>query len=115
MLDGLFQPIHLLLITIMGFVVLIPFWRIFKKAGFSPWLSLLTMIPSWFVRALLCRFRKMARKMKVADYRFIDPEEDARRAGHRAGSGRTPKTLKYYLRSAKSLAVPCMDSPSSRS
>jgi hypothetical protein len=45
MFEGLFQPIHLLLIAILSFVVLIPFWQIFKKAGFSPWLSLLTMIP----------------------------------------------------------------------
>jgi hypothetical protein len=45
MFEGLFQPIHLSLIVFVGFVVLIPFWQIFKKAGFSPWLSLLTMIP----------------------------------------------------------------------
>jgi uncharacterized protein (DUF983 family) len=43
--EGLFQPLHLLRIAIIGFVVLVPFWQIFKKAGFSPWLSLLTMIP----------------------------------------------------------------------
>ena len=45
MFESLFQPTHLLLIAIMGFVVLAPFWQIFKKAGFSPWLSLLTVIP----------------------------------------------------------------------
>jgi hypothetical protein len=45
MFEGLFQSTHLLLIAIICFVVLIPFWQIFKKAGFSPWLSLLTMIP----------------------------------------------------------------------
>ncbi len=45
MFEGLFQPIPLSLIVLIGFVVLIPFWQIFKKAGFSPWLSLLTMIP----------------------------------------------------------------------
>ena len=45
MFEGLFRPTHMLLIAILGFVVLTPFWRIFKKAGFSPWLSLLTMIP----------------------------------------------------------------------
>jgi hypothetical protein len=44
-MQGLFQPIHLLLIATIGFVVLAPFWQIFKKAGFSPWLSLLTTIP----------------------------------------------------------------------
>jgi hypothetical protein len=45
MFEGLFQPFHLLLIATLGFVVLTPFWHIFKKAGFSPWLSILTMIP----------------------------------------------------------------------
>jgi uncharacterized protein (DUF983 family) len=45
MFEGLFQPIHFLLIAIIGFVILAPFWQIFKKAGFSPWLSLLTFIP----------------------------------------------------------------------
>jgi hypothetical protein len=45
MFEGLFQPIHLLLIAIMGFVVLTPFWQIVNRAGFSPWLSLLKMIP----------------------------------------------------------------------
>jgi len=43
--EGLFQPLHLSVIVIIGFVVLVPFWQIFKKAGFSPWLSLLTMVP----------------------------------------------------------------------
>ena len=27
------------------FVLVVPFWQIFKKAGFSPWLSLLMAIP----------------------------------------------------------------------
>jgi hypothetical protein len=45
MFESLFQPIHLLLIVFIGLVILAPFWQIFKKAGFSPWLSLLTMIP----------------------------------------------------------------------
>jgi len=45
MLEGLFQPIHLLLIAVLGFVVFLPYWQIFKKAGFSPWLSLLMLIP----------------------------------------------------------------------
>jgi hypothetical protein len=43
--EGLFQPIHLLLIAVLGFVVFLPYWQIFKKAGFSPWLSLLIVIP----------------------------------------------------------------------
>jgi hypothetical protein len=45
MFEGLFQPLHLLLIAVLGFVVLLPYWQIFKKAGFSPWLSLLMVIP----------------------------------------------------------------------
>lgn len=30
---------------IMVVIVMIPFWFIWKKAGFSPWLSLLLLIP----------------------------------------------------------------------
>jgi hypothetical protein len=49
MFERLFQPIHLLLIAVVGFLVgfvtILPYWQIFKKAGFSPWLSLLMVIP----------------------------------------------------------------------
>lgn len=45
MFEGLIQPAHLVLIFVLGFVVFLPFWQIFKKAGFSPWLSLLMAIP----------------------------------------------------------------------
>jgi hypothetical protein len=34
MFEGLYQPEHLLIIAVLTFVVIIPFWRIFKKAGF---------------------------------------------------------------------------------
>jgi hypothetical protein len=42
----LFQPTHLL-ILFMFFpaIVLPPYWMIFKKAGFSPWLALLILVP----------------------------------------------------------------------
>ena len=26
-------------------ILVVPFWQIFKKAGFSPWLSLLMLVP----------------------------------------------------------------------
>jgi hypothetical protein len=47
MLEGLFQPIHLLVIVVVviPFLIVTPFWRIFKKAGFNPWLSILMVIP----------------------------------------------------------------------
>jgi hypothetical protein len=45
MFEGLFQPIHLLLITFFVLVLVVPYWQIFKKAGFSPWLSILIAIP----------------------------------------------------------------------
>ena len=38
-------PIELLLIIVMALVVVVPFWRIFAKAGFSGALSLLMFIP----------------------------------------------------------------------
>jgi hypothetical protein len=46
MLDNLFTPTHLVLFLMLPFlVVLIPFWQIWKKAGFSPLLSILMVIP----------------------------------------------------------------------
>jgi hypothetical protein len=45
MFGGLLQPTHLVIIAGLGFMVFLPFWQIFKKAGFSPWLSLLMAIP----------------------------------------------------------------------
>ena len=48
-MGDLFQPRHLLILLIVSTVVLpiyvIPYWVIFKKAGFEPALSLLTLIP----------------------------------------------------------------------
>ena len=45
----LFQPMHLILVFVMFFiclpVVIIPYWQIFKKAGFPPALSLLVFFP----------------------------------------------------------------------
>ena len=35
----------LLFIVVLFFVLIPPYWMIFKKAGFSPWLSLLMLIP----------------------------------------------------------------------
>lgn len=35
----------LLVVCVMIPVVLIPYWVIFKKAGFSPWISLLMIFP----------------------------------------------------------------------
>jgi hypothetical protein len=51
----LFQPFHLLILLIIGLIALAitipPYWMIFKKAGFSPWLSILTLLPliKWIV------------------------------------------------------------------
>jgi hypothetical protein len=45
----LLQPWHLIVLALIGFVmlavVLPPYWMIFKKAGYPPWLSLLTLFP----------------------------------------------------------------------
>jgi hypothetical protein len=38
-------PFVFLLIVISLAVVIVPFWFILKKAGFSPWLSLLNIVP----------------------------------------------------------------------
>jgi hypothetical protein len=38
-------PILFFLLAISLIVVIVPFWFILKKAGFSPWLSLLNIVP----------------------------------------------------------------------
>jgi hypothetical protein len=42
-----------LIILIVIIILMIPFWFICKKAGFSPWLSLLCIIPSLGTLVLL--------------------------------------------------------------
>jgi hypothetical protein len=43
------QPWHLIVLTIVfipiALIMILPFWQIFKKAGFSPALSLLMLVP----------------------------------------------------------------------
>ncbi len=41
----LFTPTHLLIIFVGFPIFIVPFWRIFKKAGFAPVLSLLVWFP----------------------------------------------------------------------
>ena len=45
----LFTPVHLLFLfgifCFTGPIVVIPYWQIFKKAGFSPLLSILVLVP----------------------------------------------------------------------
>ena len=36
------MPLFLLIFVV---IVMIPYWMIWKKAGFSPWLSLLMLVP----------------------------------------------------------------------
>jgi hypothetical protein len=38
-------PIFLLMFLVVLAIIIVPFWFICKKAGFSPWLSLLNVIP----------------------------------------------------------------------
>ncbi len=41
----LMVPIFMIFGLIVMAVIIIPFWFICKKAGFSPWLSLLNLVP----------------------------------------------------------------------
>jgi len=43
-MSGIVQHFNLIIVAI-GAVTLPPFWVIFRKAGFSPWLSLLIYVP----------------------------------------------------------------------
>ncbi len=36
---------ELLLLVIIGLLVILPYWKIFSKAGFSGWLSLTLLVP----------------------------------------------------------------------
>ncbi len=38
-------PIFMLFLLLVLAIVIVPFWFICKKAGFSPWLSLLNVVP----------------------------------------------------------------------
>jgi hypothetical protein len=44
-----FQPWHLIILTVVAIpvvlIAILPYWQIFKKAGFSPALSLLMLVP----------------------------------------------------------------------
>ncbi len=43
---------ELLLLAIIGLIVVLPFWKIFSKAGFSGWFSLAMVVPGLNVIAL---------------------------------------------------------------
>jgi flagellar basal body-associated protein FliL len=38
-------PIMIIVVLIFVAIIILPFWFICKKAGFSPWLSLLNVVP----------------------------------------------------------------------
>lgn len=38
-------PIICLIVVVIYAVIIVPFWFICKKAGFSPWLALLNLVP----------------------------------------------------------------------
>jgi hypothetical protein len=40
-----FIGIYMVFFAIFMVVIIIPFWAILKKAGFSPWLSLINLVP----------------------------------------------------------------------
>jgi hypothetical protein len=42
-----------IIILVMIIIVMVPFWFILKKAGLTPWLSLLCLIPSLGILVLL--------------------------------------------------------------
>lgn len=49
---------NLLIMLIAAIIVIIPFWRIFAKAGYSSWLSILMIIP--FVNIIMLYFLAFA-------------------------------------------------------
>lgn len=64
---------ELIILAIIGVVVVLPNWKIFTKAGFSGWLSLIMIVPfinilleyylafsEWPVHRELAKFKKLA-------------------------------------------------------
>lgn len=45
MMHGDFYLMHTLWMLVFAAIMVIPFWRICQKAGYSGWLSLLVLIP----------------------------------------------------------------------
>jgi len=43
---------EILVILIVPLIIIIPFWKICSKAGFSPWWSLLAYVPFGFILLL---------------------------------------------------------------
>jgi hypothetical protein len=44
-MGDLLQPWHLIVLGFVGFLFVVPFWQIFRKAGYAPALSLLMLVP----------------------------------------------------------------------
>ena len=44
MFDGIFQPTHLIVLLLLALLIL-PFWKIFSRAGFAGPLALLMVVP----------------------------------------------------------------------
>jgi len=64
-------------IVIMVAIVIIPYWMIWKKAGFSPWFSLLTLIPLVNIIALyvlaFSQWRVVPASQSVTNFTYHNP------------------------------------------
>jgi hypothetical protein len=61
-MEGLLQPVHIFFVFFLLIILtlyILPFWQIFKKAGFSPWLAILIPVP--LVNALVLYYIAFAR------------------------------------------------------
>lgn len=58
-------------------IVIIPYWMIWKKAGFSPWFSLLTLIPLINIIALyvlaFAQWKVVPASMSVTNFTYQNP------------------------------------------
>ena len=80
-MGDLLQPWHILVLFLLFLVQvviigLIPFWFICKKAGFSPWLTLLNIVPfglGTLVLVYLLAFADWKTPAPVAAYRSSPP------------------------------------------
>ena len=62
---------------IMVVIVMIPFWFIWKKAGFSPWLSLIMLVPLGNIIMLYVLAFSDWKVVPVAQVTYIPPPPHA--------------------------------------
>ena len=78
MLFGNIGNVELLFITVILFIFVVPFWRIFSKAGYPGWLGIGILFP--FINFLLVLFLAFAKWPVEKRLQILDDEGKFRKA-----------------------------------